>query len=359
MKNKAYFIIPTLFAGGAERVISFVAENLNRDKFDVKLIVIGFEKDSKYDTGGTQVVYLNKSRVLFSLISIIKLLIKDKPQVIVSSISHLNTMMGLLSIFFRKIKFIGRHSTISKVAKNYRTNKAKPWISYFSFVFDFGIRKLDYIICQSSDMKNDFLESYNYDPENIWIIRNPITKLEGPKTNNEETNNEIKKLITIGRFRKIKGQLRLLHIVSKLEIPFELTIIGEGEYKERIFKKIEELKLENKINYIAHTNNVYEHLIKHDMFLQGSYSEGFPNTLLESCVVGTPVIAFNVPGGTKEIVDDGINGFLVNSEKEFLEKLNDTREWNPEIVSKSVYKKFSKEQILSEYEEFFMNILKK
>jgi glycosyltransferase involved in cell wall biosynthesis len=92
--------------------------------------------------------------------------------------------------------------------------------------------------------------------------------------------------------------------------------------------------------------------------LQGSYSEGFPNALLESCVVGTPVIAFNVPGGTKEIIEDGVNGFLVKNENEFLEKLNDNRIWDPEAIRESVVRKFSKEKILKQYENLFLDILK-
>ncbi|WP_163515717.1 glycosyltransferase [Gelidibacter japonicus] len=359
MKNKVFFIIPTLFAGGAERVISFVAENLNKEKFDVKLYVIGFEKDSKYDIKDLPVYYLNKSRVLHAFMPLVKILIQERPQIVVSSISHLNTMMGLISIFFHRIKFVGRHSTINKVAKKFRPDKKKSLLSQFVDLYSYGTKKLDYIICQSTDMKTDFLENYNYKTDNIWIIHNPITQMGVQKTLVSNNVNGVKRFITIGRLRKIKGHLRLLDILSNLQTPFEYTIIGDGDYKDEIFNKIEELKLKDQINYIQHTNNVYEHLVKHDMFLQGSYSEGFPNTLLESCTVGTPVIAFNVPGGTKEIVEDGVNGFLVNSEEEFLEKLNETKEWDPKTVAKSVYNKFGKEKILNEYEQFFTQILRK
>ncbi len=93
------------------------------------------------------------------------------------------------------------------------------------------------------------------------------------------------------------------------------------------------------------------------MFLQGSYTEGFPNALLESCAVGIPVLAYNVPGGTKEIVEDEINGFLVENENEFLERLNDKREWIPSSIRESVYKKFNKDKILKDYENFFIDIL--
>ena len=48
-KIKVFFFIPTLVAGGAERVMSFVAQNIDKNKFDVTLIVIGFKKNAKYE----------------------------------------------------------------------------------------------------------------------------------------------------------------------------------------------------------------------------------------------------------------------------------------------------------------------
>ena len=353
---KTYFIIPTLFAGGAERVISFVSQNLNKDKFDVKLIVIGYEKDSKFDVSGVSVIYLNKDRVLNAVFPIIQLLKKDKPDVVISSISHLNSMMGLISILFRKIKFIGRHATINKIAKNYRTQKKRSFINLFNKVYDYGTKKLDRIICQSSDMKNDFLESYNYNPDHIQIIHNPITQIDLLKTKNETT--EIRKFITVGRLSKIKGQLRLLEILSKLTFPFQFTIIGDGSYKTKVLDKINELGIKDNIVHIEYTDNVFSYLIQHDMFLQGSYSEGFPNALLESCSVGVPVLAFNVPGGTKEIVTNNENGFLVENENEFLDKLNDHRDWDPKQISEFVYSKFNKQKILNDYEQLFIDVVK-
>ena len=53
-------------------------------------------------------------------------------------------------------------------------------------------------------------------------------------------------------------------------------------------------------------------------FIQGSYVEGFPNAVLESCSVGTPVVAINCPGGTKEIIEHATNGFLVVSDDDFI-----------------------------------------
>jgi len=334
-KIKVYFVLPTLFAGGAERVISFVSQNISKERFSVKLIIIGFEKDSKYKTNNISTIYLNKNRVADSIIPIYKILRKEKPDIVLSSISHLNSFMGLISIFFGKIKFIGRHATINKVAKNYRAKRKTLLPKLNSRLFIYGIQNLDMIICQSEDMKLDFLESYNCNTNNI------------------------KKFITVGRLSKIKGQLRLLDVLAKLSYPFQFTIIGSGAYEQKIYDKIKDLNLVEKVNHIKFTDKVHHELIKHDMFLQGSYSEGFPNALLESCSVGVPVIAFNAPGGTKEIITNGINGYIVENEQELLEKLNEEKDWDPKTVRDTVFEKFNSEKIIGEYENLFISALNK
>jgi len=361
MKNKikVYFILPTLFAGGAEKVVSFISQNLDCSKFDVVLIVIGFQKESKYTVDQITVLFLNKKRVLNAVFSIIKLLNKKRPDIVLSTISHLNAMMGLISILFPKIKFIARQATINKVASKFRKPANRSILNFRKSLYNFGIMQLDHIICQSLDMKKDFLETYDVNKSKISVIHNPVTNFTEIKTSN--TNKDtIKNFITIGRLGGIKGYLRVLDILSKIDIPFKYTIIGEGNMKDTIFKKIEDLNLTDKIYYIPHTNNVFKYLVENDMYLQGSFSEGFPNALLESCTVGTPVIAFNVPGGTKEIVEHGVNGFLVEDgdEESYLKYLQDDRSWNPITIRDSVYKKFNKEKIIKDYENLFLKVLK-
>lgn len=351
-KIKIMFILPSLSAGGAERVISFVSQNIDKEKFEPTLVIAGFEKDSAYDVSNVEVIYLNKPRILTALPSIIGLIKKQKPQIVVSSISHVNTAMSMLSPFFNKTKFIGREATV--LSKRDNEKKIRQW-SPFRLLPN-GFKNLDALICQSQDMAEDMIINFNIPKKNIYVINNPISNL--PEVKQTQPNTKIKKFITVGRLTEVKGHLRLLDILSRLDQPFSYTIIGKGNLEDEIFQKAKSLGIYNNIKHIPFTNKVNDYIAKHDIFLQGSYVEGFPNALLESCVVGTPVIAFKAPGGTKEIVENGVNGFLVENEEEYLQKLKNFKEWNPKDVRASVYKKFNKDIILQQYEDLFVDIVK-
>lgn len=345
--------IPKLTAGGAERVFSFLSRDLNRDNFNVTLLVIGCEKDNKYDVSKINTIYLNKTRVRKGLFDLIKTIYKIKPQIVFSTISDLNIIMGYISFLFPSIKFVGRHTFI--IGESHKASKLKE---IFNFDFKlYGLKRLDFFICQSLDMKNSIIKHYGLKKDRLKVINNPITDLSHLKS--YQSNSKVKKYITIGRLTKIKGHLRILNILKKVDHTFELTIIGSGSFKDEIFNKADELNLKDRIKHIEYTDNVYKYIVENDMFLQGSYAEGFPNALLESCSAGVPAIAFDVPGGTKEIITNGINGYLVKSEEEFIEKLNDQKKWNHKEVKESVKKKFSPNIILKNYEDFFSEIINK
>ena len=220
-------------------------------------------------------------------------------------------------------------------------------------------KKLDLIICQSYDMAEHITQNYNIPKEKTIIINNPISNYSAPLNNRKVgCDFDVKRLITVGRLSQEKGILRLIKILSKCHFNFSYTIIGDGIEKESIFQEAKKHNILDKINHIPFTKDVNTYLSNHDLFLQGSYVEGFPNALLESCVAGTPVIAFDVPGGTKEIISNGNNGFLVTTEDEFLLFLNKDVKWKPHEIREFAYQKFNKEKILKEYEKMFLDVKK-
>lgn len=351
---KILFILPSLRAGGAERVISTIARNLNKKLFKTTLVVIGNQNDAVYTTDDLEVVFLGKPRLIKSIIPLFNIIDKKKPHIVVGSIAHVNRFLSLLKVYFRKVIFVGREASIDNVISKFsKTNKLKIWNlhdNYYCY--------LDKIICQSEDMANQLINLYSLPLEKVVIINNPASEnLNKRKTKiNEE---EIRKIITIGRLSPEKGYDRILTALSKLKIPFQYTVIGSGYLKNDLTELADNLHILDKIHFIDFTHDIEKYLCESDLFVQGSHVEGFPNALLESCVVGTPVVAINAPGGTKEIIENNINGYLAENENDFLHKIETAllrKNWNPELVRESVIKKFKQEHILSKYETLFIEL---
>ena len=97
---KIVFIIPSLKGGGAERVILTLANGFKKRGNDVYLLLINDEIDySEEILDGVKIVNLASKRVLFSFFGIRRFLNEERPDIVFSTIAHLNIYVLLLKIF--------------------------------------------------------------------------------------------------------------------------------------------------------------------------------------------------------------------------------------------------------------------
>ena len=127
--------------------------------------------------------------------------------------------------------------------------------------------------------------------------------------------------------------------------------------KDEIFSVIKQYGLADKVTHIPFSNEVSTLLQQHDIFLLGSFVEGFPNVLLESCAVGTPVVAFNAPGGINEIIIEDVNGFIAEDQNEYLDKIVHavSKDWNLAEVRNAVVSRYNESKIIADYENLFLS----
>ena len=354
-KIKVAFIIPSLTSGGAERILAFLSQEIDFNEFETTLISLGKESQNRYDVSKTKVIYLNQERILTSVPALFRLLRKERFDVVLGAIRHLNALLGFLSVFFSKTKFVGRETNVMSVRDKYQQEGSKD---YPDLVYKWGYRYLDGVVCQSQDMLKDLSEEFPAYKQKFRLIHNPITSSFVPKKEKTPSTPPYK-LITVGSLEPRKGHLRILEGLANIEFDFEYTLIGKGSMLTEIENKAQLLKLDSRLKFIPYTNEVRKHLEQSNVFIQGSYVEGFPNALLESCAVGTPVIAFDAPGGINEIIENGINGFIVRQPDELpnrLQEILNSNQFTPEVVSKSVFEKYGAETILKRYEELFREV---
>ena len=152
----------------------------------------------------------------------------------------------------------------------------------------------------------------------VWLIPNGVlldffTKTRRRKPGKGSNRN----ILFVGRLTKQKNLFSLLKAVQNME-RVELTIVGEGPLRGQLIDYSKELGLNVRFEgYVPHDQlGRYYHAA--DVFVIPSLIEGHPKVLLEAMACGLPVVGTNVEG-TRDIITDGQNGILCDTDPESIE----------------------------------------
>ncbi|MFM6925026.1 MAG: glycosyltransferase [Ferruginibacter sp.] len=351
-------ITPSLECGGSEKFVSQVCNHIDNGRFAVCLVVVDNTSPfHEINNAAVEIIDLKKDRVLFSLTAIKKVVNKFKPDIIFSTASHLNLYLAIFrKQFDATIKFVAREASIVTI----NSRQAKMPVLY-SWLIKRFYKRFDIVICQSAYMQQDLVKNYSIDAGKTIVIRNAIEENSGSESNSEiKRNDGVYKFLTVARLSEEKGIERLIHAAGLLSISFKYYIIGEGNKLNVLQKLINNLQLQDKVFLKGIKRDPFSGMEDTDLFLLGSYYEGFPNVLLEAGAHGIPVVAFNVPGGIAEIIADNENGLLVNDADPiaFAATINDAigADFNREKIIENTKKRFSVNNMMHAVEGIFLKL---
>jgi len=117
---------------------------------------------------------------------------------------------------------------------------------------------------------------------------------------------------TAGRLDPVKDYPTLLAAFRHVPEPALLVIAGSGPMQDELLELANEPDLESRVTFLGFTPDVASWLQAADGFVLASQWEGLPIALLEASACAVPAVATNVPG-TREVVADGVTGFLAES----------------------------------------------
>ncbi|MDH4129301.1 MAG: glycosyltransferase family 4 protein, partial [Spirochaetota bacterium] len=116
----------------------------------------------------------------------------------------------------------------------------------------------------------------------------------------------------VAHFSKKKGHKYLLKAFSQINNK-KLTIVlcGEGKLEKKLKKLCVKLNINQRVIFVGFQKDIYNmYKLFNILILPSIKGEGLPLSVLEAMSMGIPVIASSI-SGLKEIIDDGINGYLV------------------------------------------------
>lgn len=178
------------------------------------------------------------------------------------------------------------------------------------------------IIVLTNDYKEIISKKYSIKKEKFTIIPNGIDDSFYEYKRNIKKN-KIIKLLSVGRLSIQKNPELLIKAILRCKSNFELDIVGDGEYYEKIKKIIKEKKLNNVKLFGSITGKeLVKKYNESDIFISTTSYESFGLTYIEAMSAGLPIITSNIPC-VREIVKDNYCGYLCNqSEFDFAKKID-------------------------------------
>lgn len=299
-------VIQSLSTGGAEKLVLELANNIDKTKFDVHVISY-FSKMKTMHTyddiinNDVQLHYLGKKRGIdLKLFKSLKKLIRQiNPDIIHA---HLNTLLYLIPAFTKKQKkFFTIHSIPSKEATGIQ-----------KIIRKFCFKYKEVIPIAISKKIAELTKKYYKINGDVCTIENGICLSDKTKEIKEKNNKKFV-IINVSSFKPAKDHITLLDSFKEIHRKYqqsELWLLGDGYLKNEILSYIEKNNIIG-VKLYGNVTNIYDYLIKSDMFLLTSIYEGHPLCLLEALSVGLPIVSTNV-GGVSDIITNNYNGILVS-----------------------------------------------
>lgn len=328
--KRCLFIIDSLGAGGAERVVLTLARTMS--ELGHRVTIISIDNLVEYDIDFTvdlhtldfqkstwQATYHTFGKKLRQLVSHLESK-SGKFDLITAHLQkahRLTLRTGITNAFFVI------HSTISQASLGSRSGLR----------LYFKRRKLKSlldgrdIITVSQGIAADLLNTVHVKPHSLRTIYNPLdfTRIQTlAQVRNPFASEDY--IIHVGRVTESKRHDILLKAFAKTHLSQKLLILGEGPLLSEIRNLAGELSILDRVIFAGFHENPYPIIKGARLCVLSSDYEGLPTVLIESLALNIPVVSTDCPSGPREILKDSLSRYLtpVGDIDALAEMLNNT-----------------------------------
>lgn len=198
-------------------------------------------------------------------------------------------------------------------------------------------------------------------PEKVYVIPNPAIIIEGDDATGESQSYPAPYIVAMGRLIKQKGFDYLLEAFARCGHPgWSLVILGEGRDRGELESLAGRLNIRERVFMPGIVRNPGNIMRRGNMFVLSSRFEGFPMALVEAMSCGLPVVSFDCPTGPSDIIKPGEDGVLVSPENvdelgEAMSKLMDDQGERKRLAknAQNVVERFSIGKVGEKWEKVF------
>jgi GalNAc-alpha-(1->4)-GalNAc-alpha-(1->3)-diNAcBac-PP-undecaprenol alpha-1,4-N-acetyl-D-galactosaminyltransferase len=312
---KVTLVIYSLGGGGAERVMSILANYWIDHGWDIALILLVPPAEPSFYPLDPRIqvqslgISGNSENLLAALgntwqrVKILRrAIMASQPDVVISFMSSIN-VYTILACWKLNIPTI-----VSEHIYPTMTDANKIW----QRVMKWAYRRADLLTVLTQNALPFYPAASGY---RTIVMPNPVLA-PSPKVGTERVLVS-PSVIAIGRLHPQKGfdlLIKAFHRIQDQCPGWQLTILGEGPLRSQLEDLRDQLQLTSRVHLPGLVTNIPDYLRQADLFVMPSRFEGFPMALCEAMAYGLPVLAADCLSGPRDIIEDGVNGVLVPTE---------------------------------------------
>lgn len=362
-----HIFIALMGVGGSERVCVNLANEWAERGHDVHIVVLNLKNDVNTHllNSSVKVHELGVSRLRYAALPMLRYIRKNKPGFVFVFGKEMAIIMNKLRKFgLTNVKLIVRILNNVNIALSKEDN-VSPVVEHYLQSAQKQLADMDAVVAQCKAMGRMLTDAGMVHEDKLHVIYNPASKSlieKTEKVREENKRQEGSNITFIGRIDPQKQPEQLIEafrLIKEKCTDATLRIVGDGNLMEQTKSKVMELGLSESVIFDGIRKDMENVYADSDVVILCSEYEGMPNALIEAIGCGIPVVSYDCPIGPAEIVEDGVNGFLVkqNDISELADKtvLALKQDWDRDII-KATCKKFEVASIAKCYEEIFESL---
>lgn len=302
---KILYIITGLGVGGAEKVVTELADQMLKRGHQVKIAYLKGEAIVCPKSDEIELIYLgfeNLKSFRFAYQNYKKILENFQPDIVHAHMVHANIFARILRAFIPVPKLI---------CTAHNSNEGGQ-LRMLGYKFTNHLSDLNTNV--SDDASKSLIAKGAFNKSNLITVYNGIDLQKfNKKDSSLKLNNNVINFICVGRFNEQKDYPNLFRAIVLLKdkvpnLKFKFSIVGDGELRSELEELIEGLHINNHVELLGKRSDIPDLLNAADFFVLPSKHEGLPTVVIEAMACGTFVIATDC-GGSAEIMGD--TGILV------------------------------------------------
>jgi len=304
-----------LGGGGAERVMVTLANGFAQRGHRVDLVLAKAEGPYRSEVSArVNVIDLNRSRVLASLLPLALYLRRERPEAMLSALNHAN----IVAILARKLGGVSTRLVVSE--RNSLTSlRADRKGRFILGLMQRLYSDAEHVVAVSQASAAELVEQLRLPERQVTHIPNPVD-VEGIRRLSEKRPRHKwlepgspPVILAVGRLEPQKDYHTLLDAFARLcaDRDVRLVILGEGRMRTELEQRISSLNLQDSVELVGFQSNPFGWMAACDVYVMSSRFEGFPNSLAQAMACGARVVSTDCPTGPYEILEGGKWGRLV------------------------------------------------